>query len=100
MVTAACSLTMLGALLAPVAASANARQCGTVHGPAGTVAMKVEVEDMTCKQAAAAIKSPKSPAELGYRCKQREQGSVDYYSCTRLKGGKVRFREHVQQGKV
>jgi hypothetical protein len=98
--TAAVALaTALSAL--PVAmATGKVNRCGNIPGAGGVVALKVEAEGVSCKAAAKAIESPKSPAELGYECKTREARAEEYFTCRRLAGGKIRFHERIQRGKA
>jgi hypothetical protein len=78
-------------------AAATFKPCGTIVGYEHVVAKKVEVSGMSCEVAGKGIKSPKTPAQLGYRCKEQAHASVTFFTCVRKAGGTVKFRE--EQGK-
>jgi hypothetical protein len=86
--------------LVPSATAAPAfKSCGRIVGNEHVIAMKVEASGLSCEAAAKAIKSPKTPAQLGYRCVVRTQPPLRYFTCERKAGGLVRFREALPQGK-
>ena len=86
--------------LAPNAIAAPTfKPCGRIVGYEHVVAMKVEVSKLSCETATKGLKSPKTPAQLGYRCVVRAQPPLKYFTCERNGGGTVRFREALPQGK-
>ncbi len=86
--------------LAPNAMAAPAfKPCGRIVGYQHVVAMKVEVSGLSCEVAGRGLKSPKTPAQLGYRCVVRAVSPLEYFTCYRKAGGTIRFREALPQGK-
>jgi hypothetical protein len=95
----ACSVVIgLLGLVPNATATSTFKPCGKIVGNEHVVAMKVEVSGMPCEAASKAIKSPKTPAQLGYRCVVTARPPLEYFTCHRKTGGTVRFRETVQRG--
>ena len=90
----ACSVVIgLLGLVPNASAAATFKPCGKIVGYQHVVAMKVEVSGMSCEAASRGLKSPKTDAQLGYRCVATARPPVEYFTCQREAGGTVRFRE-------
>jgi hypothetical protein len=90
----ACAIAvgLLGVVPNATAAS-TFKPCGKIIGHEHVVALKVEVSGMSCEAASRGLKSPKTTAQLGYRCGIASHPPLEYFTCHRKVGGTVRFRE-------